>query len=96
MFGPNALEASFRKASNEMINLSTDISSQIGESDRLAFYTYYKQATVGDLQTPQPHFLNVKENKKWWAWHSCKGTSKEDSMKQYIDLTASFRLKATK
>ncbi|CCE85285.1 Piso0_004870 [Millerozyma farinosa CBS 7064] len=52
----------------------------------LELYGLYKQATVGDNNTPQPSVFNMKNNYKWKAWDKLKGTSQEDAEKQYIEL----------
>lgn len=91
MFGLNAQEAAFRSASNEMLKLPASVAQSIPQEECLAFYKYYKQATIGDNNVVQPHFLDIKANKKWWAWTSLKGLSKADAMDSYIQLTAPYR-----
>jgi diazepam-binding inhibitor (GABA receptor modulating acyl-CoA-binding protein) len=91
MFGLNAQEAAFRKASNEMLALPPSIAQSIPLEDCLNFYKYYKQATIGDINVPQPNFLDAKANKKWWAWASVKGVSRQKAMEAYIGLTAPYR-----
>ena len=53
--------------------------------DKLALYGLFKQATIGDNNTPQPGFLALTEKAKWNAWNSRKGLSKEEAMKKYIE-----------
>lgn len=93
MFGLNATEAAFRKASNEMLALPADVARSIPQEDCLNFYKFYKQATIGDVNVPQPHFLDARANKKWWAWASIKGMTKENAMVAYISQTAPYRAK---
>ena len=47
-------------------------------------YGLYKQATVGDINTTKPGFLNFKESKKWESWNQYKGLSTYDSEVKYI------------
>lgn len=96
MFGPNALEAAFRSAANDMLRLHPEVAQTIPEEDRLACYKYYKQSTIGNINVPQPQFLDQKANKKWWAWSSVKGMNQDDAMKAYIKTTAPYRLQNSK
>jgi acyl-CoA-binding protein len=38
------------------------------DENKLKFYSYFKQATIGPVNTPQPYFFNVIERAKWDAW----------------------------
>ena len=55
-------------------------------NELLDLYKYYKQATVGDNNTPKPGLLNFKNQSKWDAWTSVKGTSTHNSEVEYIKL----------
>jgi diazepam-binding inhibitor (GABA receptor modulating acyl-CoA-binding protein) len=52
--------------------------------DLLALYKYFKQATVGDVNTERPGMLDFKGKAKWDAWSSVKGMSKEAAATAYI------------
>jgi len=54
----------------------------------LDLYGYFKQATVGDINTDRPGMLSLdlKGKAKWDNWNSRKGMPKEDAEKNYIDL----------
>ena len=52
----------------------------------LDFYGLYKQATIGDNNTMQPMFWDVKGTAKWNAWNARRGMTKEQAMDQYIGL----------
>ncbi|KAK3815576.1 MAG: acyl-CoA-binding protein [Linnemannia elongata] len=52
----------------------------------LKLYALFKQATVGDNDTPRPGAFDFKGKAKWDAWTEKKGVSKEDAEKQYITL----------
>jgi hypothetical protein len=41
---------------------------------------------VGDVEGTQPWAVQMEARAKWDAWNSVKGMSKEDAMKQYIDI----------
>ncbi|EPS92457.1 hypothetical protein FOMPIDRAFT_131402 [Fomitopsis schrenkii] len=49
-----------------------------------AFYKYYKQATVGDVNTARPGMLDFVGKAKWDAWESVEGTIKEEARTKYI------------
>ncbi|MRH93031.1 acyl-CoA-binding protein [Nocardia sp. SYP-A9097] len=51
---------------------------------QLSFYKYYKQATVGDCDTPRPGMTDIKGKAKWDAWNSITGMSKEDAEANYV------------
>ncbi len=57
----------------------------------LKLYAFYKQATQGDATGERPSSFDFVRRAKFDAWSATKGTSAEDSMRQYIDLVASLR-----
>ena len=73
----------------KMINESQNKIS-MSNDDKLDFYKYYKQATIGDCDTNAPSMFNITDNIKWNAWNSVKGLSKEEAMKKYIILVKSY------
>ncbi|KAI8107378.1 Acyl-CoA-binding protein [Picochlorum sp. SENEW3] len=56
--------------------------------EKLKFYSYFKQATEGDVNIPQPWAVQFEARAKWDAWAELKGVSKEEAMQKYIDLVA--------
>ena len=52
----------------------------------LLLYGYYKQATVGNNETPKPSIFSFKESSKWNAWNKQSDLSTEISMSSYIEL----------
>jgi acyl-CoA-binding protein len=52
----------------------------------LKIYALFKQASAGDVQGERPGFTDMVGRAKHDAWEALKGTSKEDAMRQYIDL----------
>ena len=50
------------------------------------FYGLYKQATLGDNDTPKPSFINMKDSVKWNNWTNCKGMSTYEAEVAYITL----------
>lgn len=55
---------------------------------KLLYYSYFKQATEGDVQGAQPWKVNFEARAKWDAWAKVKGMPKEEAMQKYIDLIA--------
>jgi diazepam-binding inhibitor (GABA receptor modulator, acyl-CoA-binding protein) len=56
---------------------------------KLKYYSYYKQATEGDIKGEQPWAVQLEARAKWDAWNALEGMSKEEAMQKYIDLIAS-------
>ncbi|XP_075037319.1 acyl-CoA-binding protein isoform X2 [Mixophyes fleayi] len=82
-------QADFDKAAAEVKQLKTSPSDQ----EMLDLYALYKQATVGDVNTDRPGFMDFKGKAKWDAWSGKKGTSQEDARAQYIKLVTSLQEK---
>ncbi|XP_005279908.2 acyl-CoA-binding protein [Malaclemys terrapin pileata] len=73
-------QAEFDKAAEEVKQLK----SQPTDEEMLYIYSHFKQATVGDINTERPGFLDFKGKAKWDAWDALKGMAKEEAMKAYI------------
>ena len=50
----------------------------------LKIYALYKQSIIGDCNTSQPGFFNIREKAKWHAWKSMSGIEKQNAMIRYI------------
>src|SRR3989442_11806255 len=50
----------------------------------LKLYSYYKQATDGDVKGERPGGFDFVGGAKYDAWPRLKGTSKDDPMTNYI------------
>lgn len=57
----------------------------------LLLYSYYKQATSGDVSGKRPGFTNMVGRAKYDAWAKLKGTSEDDAMQSYIDLVEKLK-----
>ncbi|XP_075789342.1 acyl-CoA-binding protein [Pelodiscus sinensis] len=73
-------QAEFDKAAEEVKQLK----SKPTDEEMLFIYGHFKQATVGDVNTERPGFMDFKGKAKWDAWNELKGMSKEEAMKAYI------------
>uniref|UniRef100_A0A8C3HK13 Acyl-CoA-binding protein n=1 Tax=Chrysemys picta bellii TaxID=8478 RepID=A0A8C3HK13_CHRPI len=61
-------QAEFDKAAEEVKQLK----SQPTDEEMLYIYSHFKQATVGDINTERPGFLDFKGKAKWDAWNALK------------------------
>ncbi|KAF9532462.1 acyl-CoA-binding protein [Crepidotus variabilis] len=78
-------QAQFEKAVEIVQSLPKDGPIKPTQDQQLYFYKYYKQATIGDVNTPRPGMLDFVGKAKWDAWNSVKGTSKEEAQKKYVE-----------
>jgi len=80
-------EARFNRAVSIIQNMPRDGPVKPSTEDRLHFYGYFKQATVGDLpaDNQRPGLLDFEGKAKWDAWKSREGVSKETCWKEYAD-----------
>ena len=53
-------------------------------NDLLSLYSFYKQATEGDVAGDRPAMFDLKGRAKYDAWATRKGMSKDDAMAKYI------------
>ncbi|KAJ8519053.1 hypothetical protein ONZ45_g3944 [Pleurotus djamor] len=77
--------AAFEKAVAIVQSLPKDGPIKPTQDDQLFFYKYYKQATVGDVNTSRPGMLDFVGKAKWDAWKEVEGTSKEEAQKKYVE-----------
>lgn len=78
----SAQTADFTKKAEDVKKLKSSPTND----EMLQLYGLYKQATVGDVNTDRPGFLDLKGKAKWDNWDSRKGLSKEDAEAQYIEV----------
>ncbi|KAF9929673.1 hypothetical protein FBU30_001303 [Linnemannia zychae] len=71
------------QAAVDKVNALTTAPSQ---SDLLALYGLYKQATVGPNTTSKPGLFDPKGRAKWDAWEANKALSQEKAEEEYIAL----------
>jgi acyl-CoA-binding protein len=55
-----------------------------GNEELLELYSFYKQATEGDVKGARPGMLDFKGRAKYDAWSTRKGKSKEEAKQGYI------------
>ncbi len=81
------LKAQFEKAVAE----SKSLPEKPDNMTLLKIYALYKQATAGDAEGKRPGFTDMVGRAKWDAWNEAKGKSKDDAMRDYIDLIESLK-----
>lgn len=65
---------------------SKEFTKRPSNEELLELYALFKQATEGDVSGERPGGFDFKAIAKFDAWEELKGKSKEEAMKQYIDL----------
>lgn len=74
----------FDAAVNYVRSLPKDGPVSFSNDVKLEFYSYYKQATEGDVTGSQPWAVQVEARSKWDAWNSRKGVSADDAKAAYL------------
>ena len=57
----------------------------------LKLYSYYKQASEGDVQGDKPGFTDIVGKYKYDAWAALKGTAQDAAKQQYVELVESLK-----
>ena len=71
---------------------SKTLSEKPSNEALLQLYALYKQATQGDTNTEAPsNPFDFVGKAKYEAWSNLKGKSKEDAMKEYVELVEKLK-----
>ena len=81
------LQARFAQAQLDVNGLA----KRPDDNTLLKLYALYKQATQGDATGERPGAFDFVRRAKFDAWNAIKGTSTEESMRQYINVVQSLR-----
>ncbi len=65
---------------------SKNLPSKPSNDSLLKLYAYYKQATVGDVNTERPAGFDFVAAAKYNAWEGLKGMTQEEAMDAYVSL----------
>lgn len=87
----NEIERKFNEAvifMNNYNNLDT-----LSPDDKLSLYKYFKQSMFGDCNMSKPYFFETVKYKKWEAWNSINGMSKETAMSNYRHMVEFIKMK---
>lgn len=77
-----SLEEQFRNAVEDSKNLK----HRPDDDTMLEIYSYYKQATEGDVSGDKPGAFNFVARAKYEAWEARKGMTREVAMRGYVKL----------
>ncbi|HEX9652038.1 MAG TPA: acyl-CoA-binding protein [Cyclobacteriaceae bacterium] len=83
------LKEEFQKATLEVNSLTTRPSNE----DLLQLYSFYKQATDGDITGEKPSGFDFKAIAKYSTWEKLKGMGAEEAMQKYIALVSQLKEK---
>lgn len=61
-------------------------SSKLDQDLLVRLYGFYKQATVGNCNTPKPNYFDFRSRFKWKWWSSLAGATKTQAMQAYIHV----------
>ena len=56
----------------------------VSDDDKLLLYGVYKQATVGDINIPEPWKIFITDYAKWHAWNTNKNMLSNEAKNKYI------------
>mmetsp|Transcript_40318 Transcript_40318/g.83932 ORF Transcript_40318/g.83932 Transcript_40318/m.83932 type:complete len:86 (+) Transcript_40318:289-546(+) len=82
------IEAEFKAAAEVARN---DLPSSLSNDTKGNIYALFKQATEGDVQGSRPGMFDFTGRAKYDAWKKREGMSKEEAMKQYVELINSLK-----
>jgi diazepam-binding inhibitor (GABA receptor modulating acyl-CoA-binding protein) len=75
----------------QAVSESKDLKDRPSNESMLHLYSYYKQATLGDVNVEEPVGFDFVARAKYEAWSSLKGKTKEDAMQDYINLVGKLK-----
>ncbi|MGF1761050.1 acyl-CoA-binding protein [Photobacterium sagamiensis] len=75
------LQATFEQAQLDVKKLTQRPSND----ELLALYSFFKQATDGDVHGKRPGMFDFKGAAKYEAWEKRKGLDADTAMQKYID-----------
>lgn len=78
----SSLHKQFEAAQEEL----QELNERPDNDTLLELYSFYKQATSGDVVGNRPGPFDFKERAKYDAWSSRKGMEKDVAMKAYVKL----------
>ncbi len=80
-----------KKQFDDAVAASKNLSERPDNNTLLKLYALYKQGSSGDAQGERPGITDFIGRAKFDAWSGIAGTSKEDAMRQYVDLIESLK-----
>ena len=80
-----------KKQLDDAVAASKNLSERPDNNTLLKLYALYKQGSSGDAQGERPGITDFIGRAKFDAWSGIAGTSKEDAMRQYVELIESLK-----
>lgn len=74
----------------EAVANAVKLNGSPSNDEKGTLYGLYKQATVGNVNTPQPYFYDVMARGKWDAWNSHKSKTSDQAKQEYIAFVATL------
>ena len=68
-----------------------ELTKRPSNDELLALYGLFKQASEGDVSTPRPGMIKVKERAKWDAWKKLEGMQSKSAMEEYTGLVEQLK-----
>lgn len=75
-----------RKTFESALAAAKQLPAKPDDDTLLELYSYFKQATEGDIAGDRPGALNFVARAKYDAWAARKGMSKDTAMRGYVRL----------
>ena len=70
---------------------SKELSERPSNDTLLQLYSFYKQATEGDVNGDAPNMFDFVAKAKYEAWASLKGKTTEEAQLEYINLVQKLK-----
>ena len=74
------LKQRFAQAQEDVVSLA----ERPDNATLLKLYSFYKQATDGDVSGDKPGMFDLVAKKKYEAWSGLKGMSSDEAMQAYV------------
>ncbi|KAI8972767.1 Acbp from Moniliophthora Perniciosa, partial [Pilobolus umbonatus] len=84
----------YNKALYIVQHLPTSSKVQPTKEQKLELYAYYKQASVGDVNTTRPGIFDLMGRSKWDAWKAKEGISQLDAKHRYVEILLNIATEA--
>ena len=69
--------------------LPKDDPNPMSDNEKLKMYAWFKQATVGNVNTSRPGMMDFTGKAKWDAWKAIENMSKDEAKKNYVEFIES-------
>ncbi len=84
---------SLQEQLEEAVKKSKQLTKRPSNDVLLKLYSFYKQATQGDVSGKRPGMFDMVKRAKYDAWTKLKGTDKDAAAQKYIDLIDQLQAK---